>query len=376
GTSTPGVLEAGGIGGRARAARLRALARAWAPSAVVVLTLLAAFYTLYFAAGLFLPIFFAVFISIVLRPLVRMLALLGIHDAIGALCVLVLLIVALFGASSYLADPLERWIEQIPRVQRELETRLWQVRQSIEEAEAAAADLKELAPGNSARENGRAVAVHEGSLLNRLFESTLFSFVQMLIVLALAFFLLAQDPERRWHIYRRWSRGGVTLRAGYGLLQAVETTLTRYLRISAAIYLVLGVLTALVMALLQMPNPILWGGLATVLGFSPYLGPMILVTCIAAVSLLTFDDWWRILGPPLAYGALTIVEGYFVTPTILGRSLTVPPVAVFLSMLLWTWMWGVPGAFLAVPILVVTLVVYRRLMTSSDATGGGVVAVR
>ncbi|MEQ8661396.1 MAG: AI-2E family transporter [Gammaproteobacteria bacterium] len=365
----PGAADAARV---PRSARARELGRAWAPVAVLALALLATFYTLYFAAGLFLPVFFAVFISAVLRPLVRMLSVIGINEALGALFVLLVLVLALVSASSYLADPVERWVEQLPRVQRELEARLWQVRQSIAQAEAAAADLKELAPGKTGDEDGRAVAVRERSLLSQLFETTLLSFVQLLIVLALAFFMLAQDPERRHQMFHRLASDAAPTH-DHGLLHAVELTLTRYLRISAAIYLALGVLTALTMTLLQMPNPILWGGLATVLGFSPYLGPMVLVCCIGAVSLLTFDDWWGILAPPLAYGALTVVEGYFVTPTVLGRSLTVPPVAVFLSMLLWTWMWGVPGAFLAVPILVVTLTVYRHLFTPGDAPGSGVV---
>ena len=131
------------------------------------------------------------------------------------------------------------------------------------------------------------------------------------------------------------------------------------------IYLCLGTLTAAAMYILDMPNPLLFGALAAVLGFIPYLGPVIVLGFISVVSLLNFDNWFGILAPPMAYFLLTAVEGYFITPAILGRRLKLSPIAVFLSMLLWTWVWGIAGALLSVPILVLIIVLTRHLIRFS-----------
>jgi predicted PurR-regulated permease PerM len=105
------------------------------------------------------------------------------------------------------------------------------------------------------------------------------------------------------------------------------------------------------MFLLGMPNPILWGVMAAVLNFIPYLGALVGIGTIGLVALLTFDAPGNILMPPLAYFALTTFEAYFVTPSLLARRLTLNPVAVFLALIVLTWMWGVAGALLAVPML-------------------------
>ena len=197
-------------------------------------------------------------------------------------------------------------------------------------------------------------------MLSRAFETTWFTIVQGLIILALTFFFLAQDIEKTRKAIRklplREHRASIE-----DIFEAVQATITRFLQISAVIYVSLGPITALAMYLLGMPNPVMWGILAMVLGFTPYVGPLIVFGCITVVSLLSFDDWWQVLAPPLVYGGLTVVEGYFITPTVLGRHLTVSPIAVFLSMLLWTWVWGMAGALLAVPILVVVMTTAQHL---------------
>jgi predicted PurR-regulated permease PerM len=105
------------------------------------------------------------------------------------------------------------------------------------------------------------------------------------------------------------------------------------------------------MMALGMPNPALWGILAGVMNFSPYAGALLTLGVIGMVSLLTFDQWSAIVLPPLAFLLLTGLEGQLVSPLVVGRRLTLEPVAVFLSILFWGWLWGLPGMLLAVPIL-------------------------
>ena len=112
-----------------------------------------------------------------------------------------------------------------------------------------------------------------------------------------------------------------------------------------------GALTAVAMGLLGMPTPGLWGAVAFVLHFIPFLGPIFTFLILFAVSATTFDTWLRTLLPPLIYLVLAMMEGYIVTPMILGRRLTLNPIMAFVAFLFWGWMWGIPGVFLAVPIL-------------------------
>ncbi len=131
----------------------------------------------------------------------------------------------------------------------------------------------------------------------------------------------------------------------------IQQDIASYLTTISLIYFVVGRVTAGAMALLGMPTPVLWGAVATVLHFIPFLGPVITFLILCGVSLLTFDTWLRIILPPLFYFCLAGLEGYFITPMILGKRLMLNPIMVFAAILFWGWIWGIPGVFLAVPIL-------------------------
>lgn len=337
--------------------------RAAMPVAVISLAVLALLYTFYFAADLFLPVFIAIFFSIVLRPPVRSLNRLGLPNAAGALLVLAATVGIMVLAIVNLSTPAEEWLQRMPEIQREVKAKLWPVTRSIEQAKEATEEIRKIADGDAGTTSAQAreVTVKHPSVTDRLFQSTWLTFVQALIVIALTFFFLARDDQTTRRSIRRLPLRGHR-EAVEEMFDSVQKSVTRYLRISALIYIAVGILTAIAMAVLGMPNPLLWGGLATALGFIPYAGPLIVFCFIAAVSLLTFETWVAIAAPPLVYGAITVVEGYFITPGILGRRLTVSPIAVFLSMLLWTWVWGAPGALLSVPILVILMTVTRHLI--------------
>ena len=338
---------------------LMRVVRSAMPIAVVSLAVLALLYTMYFASDLILPVFLAIFLSIILSPLVRGLQRLRIPRRVGAMIALALLTGAIISALVNLSAPAEQWLQRLPGIQRDVEAKLWPVTQSIKQASEATESIGKLA-GKSAGTNANSeVTIKSPSNFDRAFEWTLLTAVQFLIVVALTYFFLTQSSGRNLPIPKLpWLKHSDLIEE---MLASVQTTINRFLQISAGIYLILGALTALMMYLLQMPNPVLWGALAAVLGFMPYVGPMIVFGCIAVVSLLTFDDWWRILTPPLAYGVITILEGNFVTPSIIGRKLKLNPIAVFLSILLWTWVWGMAGAILAVPILVIIVIVARHV---------------
>jgi predicted PurR-regulated permease PerM len=105
------------------------------------------------------------------------------------------------------------------------------------------------------------------------------------------------------------------------------------------------------MLLLGMPNPVLWGVVAGLLNFIPYFGPLVVVLVLVLAGFLSFESTLGALTPSISYLAIHALESNFITPAALGRRLTLNPVVIFLSLMFWTWLWGVPGALLAVPLL-------------------------
>lgn len=338
------------------------LIRGAAPVAMTFLGILALLYTMYFAADFFLPVLFALFLSIVLRPVVHSLRMVGLPEKLGALCVILGLIGMGAAALYYLAGPAQEWIERVPSIQRDIEAKLWPVQKSLQQAHEATEEFKKLASGRSAPYFTREVTLQGTSFVNQFFLSTWLTFAQIMITLVLTFFLLATDESQLRRGIRALSFTGhrASLEKAF---EAIQSTIPRFLRISTVIYACLGIMTALAMYLFGMPNPALWGILAMVLGFMPYLGPLIAFACIATVALVSFETWWQIAAPPLTYGVMSMIEGTVITPMILGRHLTLSPIAIFLSMVLWTMILGIFGALLAVPILVILTIMGQHLAT-------------
>lgn len=317
-----------------------------ATKAGTALLVLAVLYTTYFARTLLLPIFFALFLSALLQPLVRKLNRLRIPDSAGA-AVIVLIFVGALGAAAYeLSGPAADWMKRGPDLLHRLDYKFWKVKQSIKEAGEKTQQLEDIAKLDSSKEK---VTVKGPSLAERAFTQTWSFVATTTIVMALVYFLLARG---RWTL-RRFAD---TLKNGHRkrldrLLLRIQQDIASYLGTIALIYLSVGSLVAIAMGLFGMPAPGLWGATAFVLHFIPFLGPIVTFLIICAVSAMTFETWWRMALPPLFYLVLGVMEGFIVTPMILGRRLTLNPIMIFIAFLLLGWMWGIPGVFLAVPIL-------------------------
>jgi predicted PurR-regulated permease PerM len=135
------------------------------------------------------------------------------------------------------------------------------------------------------------------------------------------------------------------------IVHEVQHDISYYLLTITLINAGLGTAVGLAMFGLGMPNPLLWGVMAAVFNFIPYLGAVASMIILTIVAVLTFDDLGRALLVPSVFILLTAIEGSFITPTIVGHRLTLNPVAIFIWLTLWGWLWGVPGMLLAVPLL-------------------------
>ncbi len=237
----------------------------------VALLVLAVLYTIYFARSLLLPIFLALFLSAFLQPLVRKLNRLRVPDGAAA-AVVVLLFVAVLGAALYeLSGPATDWMKRGPDLLRRVDYKLWKVKQSIKEAGEKTQQLEEMTQLGASKEK---VAVEGPSLAERAFTQTWSFVATTTIVLALVYFILAQG-RRTLHRFADSLKDGEHRKRLDRLLLRIQHDIASYLGTISVVYLVMGLLTAAVMALLGMPAPGLWGAVAFVLHFIPFLGPIV-----------------------------------------------------------------------------------------------------
>jgi len=152
------------------------------------------------------------------------------------------------------------------------------------------------------------------------------------------------------------------------ILNDIEENLGGYLIVVTAINLALGIVTAIAAWLLGLPSPMIWGALAFVLNYVPYVGPAVMDVLLFVIGLVTYPTLLGALLPPAVFMAITVLEGQFLTPAIVGRRvLNLHPLAIFLSIAFWAWLWGPIGAFLATPILIMARVALTHLYPSQNS---------
>jgi len=194
------------------------------------------------------------------------------------------------------------------------------------------------------------VVVEGPSVLTRVFGTTQRVAGFVLEVVILLFFLLAAgDLFLQKLIKVLPSRG--EKRLAVQIARETETSISTYLLTTSLVNLCEGAVVAGVMALWGMPSPLLWGALTVLLEFIPYLGAATMIAVLSVAALTVFDSVGHALLIPLSYLAINIVQGQFVSPILLGHRLALNPVALFVGLAFWFWVWGIPGAFIAVPLV-------------------------
>jgi predicted PurR-regulated permease PerM len=182
----------------------------------------------------------------------------------------------------------------------------------------------------------------------------------IVIALILAMFLLAS-----WDFFvRRIVEEAPRLtdkKRAMTIVRDLEHQISRYLAAITMINAGLGVAVGLALWALGMPNPLIWGIAAFLLNYLPFIGAIVGMLGVAMVALVSFDTVGQAALAPLAYYALTSIEGQVITPLVLGRQLAINTVTVFVTVMLWVWLWGIAGAFLAVPVLVIVKVLADNL---------------
>lgn len=317
------------------------------PPALTVLLLLAIVFALKVAEDFALPVVLAVLMSFVLAPMVRALRQLRLPSPLAAGIVLAAVLATLSWGVFKLAQPAAEWVARAPQEMRRLETLLAPLVKPVERVQEATEQVERIA---GVAPDADAVEVKDSRIGWRLVARSGSFLVSLAAVVMLLFFLLASGDFFLHKLIRvlpsHDSRAGAV-----EIARQVEDEVSKYLFTISAINVGLGVALGTVFALLGLPNPLLWGALATSVAFIPYLGHWLGIAAVGAAGLLTLGDSSKVLIAIGAYAAAAFLEGNFLTPLLLGRRMLLNPVAVFVGLLFWTWVWGIPGAFLAVPIL-------------------------
>jgi predicted PurR-regulated permease PerM len=277
---------------------------------------------------------------------------LWIPRPIGAALVLVSLFLVIVFSGNYLVEPAGMWFERLPRELKQTEIKLSLLKKSIKNVHETTDKIGEIAKVGTPFPEPKTVVVQGPNLFNRVLNSTQSFLIGLTSYLVLLYFLvifsttLAKDTDK----LLKNKRQSITL---IRIARKSQARISRYLAVITIENIILGVVVTLTTWATGLPNPIVWGGSAALLNYIPYVGPAINIAIIFMVSLLTFDSMSHILLPPLLILAINLIEGQVVQPMTVGQIFTINPVVIFLSVLVWGWLWGVAGVFMAVPILMV-----------------------
>ena len=305
---------------------------------------------LYFAQDAFIPVALALFLALLLTPAVDRLH--RWHFPRGIAVALVMLGVLLAGAGAVNAvwNPAKEWLARAPQTLRTIDERVRPMRALFAQVDAVterAERLTQSGPTSKSPVGAIVAAPDDGPAALSLTKSA----VEGLTIIPLTLFFLVGGPPLLARLGASLS-GKETSAKSLRLTAAIRAEVGRYFATVAIINFVLGAATAAAMAVLGMPNPVLWGTLAGVLNFIPYVGPITTMAILGGTALVTFDDVTHALAVPAAFIALHLIEGQVVQPLTVGRRLEVNALVILLAVWFGFWFWGIAGILLAIPVLV------------------------
>jgi predicted PurR-regulated permease PerM len=316
--------------------------------AITGLFVLAVLYTLYFARAFLLPIVLAVLLDFLLSPIIRTLKRARIPEPVGAALVILTLLGAL-GVGAYgLADPARAWMARAPQSIGRVQSRLRELRKPVEQVTRTAEQVE--AATQVSRGGPQEVVVRGPRLSERLFGTTQSLLTGAMETIILLYFLLAAGDLFLQKLIKVLPLLQDKKKA-VAIARETEASISTYLFTVALVNVGLGVAVTLVMLMIGMPSAVLWGSMAALAEFIPYIGATVMLGTLTMAGLVTFPEIGHALLVPGAYLVVNLIQANFISPAVLGRRLTLNPVAILVGLVFWWWIWGVGGAFIAVPLL-------------------------
>ena len=316
--------------------------------ALVGLFVLATLYTLRLARPFILPVVFALLLDFLLTPAVRWLRRLRVPEPVGAALVLLALVGAMAGIGYYLAAPAASWVQRAPETMATARERLAVLRKPVEQVTRAAEQVQSATDVDG--DETQQVELAGPSLTRQAFGGTMSVLGFVSIAGFLTYFLLAAGDLFLQKLIRVLPQFRDKKRA-VSIAREIEEQVSIHIFTTTAINAGVGILTGLAMWLLGMPNPALWGLVAGLLNYMPYIGAFATIAVLGTAALVSFDTLGHALLVPGAFFVINLVEANIVSPLVLGNRLRLNTVALFIGMMFWWYVWGIPGALMAVPMM-------------------------
>jgi predicted PurR-regulated permease PerM len=322
--------------------------------ALVALLIICVVAVLYVAKGFFLPITMAFIIGTMLSPAASLMERYRIPRAVAAVLIVIAVGTTVTFMLGLIASPAMEWSNNLP----ELGARLKEKAHLFDRPLVLWQQLQSMLGGSST------LATFEMPKFEWVKPTVEFlspTFTEFLLFIPTLILFIASWPDLRRAMVMNFGDRPVRLRT-LRILNAIEEHLGNYLLMVTMINVGVGVVTGIICAVTGMPNPAGLGAMAATLNFIPIIGPIATFAILVVVGLVSFPTIGAGLLAPAAFAAATFLEGHFITPTIVGRRLSLNALAVFIALAFWTWMWGPMGAFLSSPLLIVALIIKEHLM--------------
>jgi len=302
------------------------------------------------------PLMLGIVLGLMFGPVATRMERHGLPEAISALVIVFIFLVVLAIFVLALAAPLSFWIGKLPQIWKQLQFHLSQLQEPLNTIRHMREQLRGATGGSNVTVN-----VDEGLPVGSVVELAPAVIAQILVFFASLYFFVATRHATRKAILALCLKRRLRWRAAH-IFRDVEHLVSRYLLSITAINFCMGIAVALVLWLIGVPQAAMWGALAGLLNFVIYVGPALMAIILLGVGIVTYDSFLACLLPPAAFLLLHLTESQFVTPTILGRTLTMNPFVIFLALAFWIWIWGPIGGFIAIPALLIIYAITSNIL--------------
>jgi len=322
-----------------------------------ILVLLSA-YAFYIASPVLIPLTISVLITMLLAPVMNIFDRLKIPRPLSAALVLAILAGILGGGAYGLSGPAQEWLLKLPQSGGKIDQMLHAIKKPFAQIQQATEQLSSSTEGQKAS-TPQKVQIAAPGLTERLLAGTAQLAAATSVIFVLIFFLLSSGDS----FLRKLISVIPTLKdqkRTVEVIRSIESDISFYLVMMLLINAGLGLGVAVITALLGIPDPLLWGTLTMILSLAPYVGEMAITVTLFIISMVTFDTLGRALIAPAAYVVLMSAV-HLTVPVIIRWRLLLNPVAIFIAIMFLGWIWGIPGALLAVPLLASVKIICERI---------------
>jgi len=328
------------------------------------LSVIAVAVVLYFAKPIMLPLAAAFIISVMLAPLAGRLVKMGLSQQVAAGAVAIFAFAAIISLIVYTGRPAIAWVEKAPDLVVEAREKLSGIEEAVTTMKEVSSKVEDIAKVGADEDDTEVISIRNDKGAKGMTQAAPGAIVQFLFTWVLAFFFLSERNEFRRKLAAANPSLGAKRRA-MRLFANIENRIGSYMLTMATINAALGVALAAALWAVGMPSPHVWGLLAAMLNFIPYIGPAILTALLALSGVVHYDEGLMMLAPAGIFILLNFIESNFVTPMIMGVKMKITPLAIIVAVSLLTFLWGPVGGVLAIPLLLI----FKAVCDATPALG-------